>query len=409
MRILLFTHYYEPEVGAPQRRWRGLVESFTGRGHQVAVCAPIPHYPHRSARDLPADSGALGRWSDGARGERIMRLPYSPTSGSMAGQIVDHAVSSAAMVAASATLRGARPDVIVSTTPGLPMPFAASAAARMLNVPHVAEVRDAWPDLISDARLVHKALRDRVPRVVSGSLEDRILPSLFHTALRRADAVVTTTDSFTARLRRRGMNRVETIRNTSEVVETTPVLRKQNPSADLHMLYVGTVGRSQGLETVIRAVGAVPGIRLRIVGAGAEREALRVLASTESSRIEFFPQTTGDELDEHWAWAHTGLVSLADVPAYEVTVPSKLMSIMARGVHVTGVVAGEAAQVIRDAHAGVVSAPGDEDGLRAVLTALRDNPDSTRTDRRPRAWLHANASPHAASDAYERLLEDVRV
>lgn len=289
------------------------------------------------------------------------------------------------------------------------MPFAASAAARMLNVPHVAEVRDAWPDLISDARLVHRALRARVPRVVSGSLEDRILPSLFHTALRRANAVVTTTDSFTARLRRRGMNRVETIRNSSEVVETTPVLRKRDPSADLHMLYVGTVGRSQGLETVIRAVGAVPGVRLRIVGAGAEREALRVLASTESSRIEFFPQTIGDELDEHWAWAHTGLVSLADVPAYEVTVPSKLMSIMARGVHVTGVVAGEAEQVIRDAHAGVVSAPGDEYGLRAVLTALRDNPDSTRTDRRPRAWLHANASPRAAADAYEHLLEDVRV
>src|SRR5699024_2096261 len=46
MRILLLSHYYWPEVGAPQRRWATLVSHFISRGHQVVVAAPHPHYPH---------------------------------------------------------------------------------------------------------------------------------------------------------------------------------------------------------------------------------------------------------------------------------------------------------------------------------------------------------------------------
>ena len=43
MKMLLLTHYYAPEFGAPQRRWSALVQRFIAAGHRVTVAAPVPH------------------------------------------------------------------------------------------------------------------------------------------------------------------------------------------------------------------------------------------------------------------------------------------------------------------------------------------------------------------------------
>src|SRR5699024_10614896 len=44
MGLLLLTHYYAREFGAPQRRWSALIGRFIAAGHRVAVAAPVPHY-----------------------------------------------------------------------------------------------------------------------------------------------------------------------------------------------------------------------------------------------------------------------------------------------------------------------------------------------------------------------------
>ena len=116
---------------------------------------------------------------------------------------------------------------------------------------------------------------------------------------------------------------------------------------------------------------------------------------------------SGEDLEAQWAWAHTGLVSLAENPSFERTIPSKLVSIMARGTHVTGVVAGEAAQVIHDSAAGRVVSPGDEDELKGALSELRDDPHTTEVGERPRQWVREHASPEAAAQTYLQLLQDV--
>lgn len=407
MRIALLTHYYEPEIGAPQKRWSGLIREFVGRGHSVAVCAPVAHYPHRSASALAIAHQPLWTWRDGRNGERVLRVPYAPTSGSLPGQLFDQTVSSAASGVALMAMRRNPPDVIVSTTPGLPMPFAAAAVASALRVPHVAEVRDAWPDLIKDASLIKQSLGGRVPAGLANWLETEGLPGIFHSALRRADALVTTTESFADQLRARSMPPVTVVRNTSAVSGDALPPPSRSRGSGLNILYAGTVGRSQGLDAVVRVVAALDGVRLRIVGAGAQWDELRAAAAGTTDRIEFYPQMSGEDLEAQWAWAHTGLVSLAENPSFERTIPSKLVSIMARGMHVTGVVAGEAAQVIHDSAAGRVVRPGDEEALKRVLSELRDDPRTTVVDERPRQWVREHASPEAAAQTYLRLLQDV--
>lgn len=417
MRILLLTHYYSPEIGAPQRRWRELVTGMLAAGHHVAVCAPVPHYPHRCASDLDSGNEKTMVWADGPHGERLLRLPYLPTSASMAGQLIDHSWSSLFAMRVAAALRAAKPDVVISTTPGLPMLFTGDIAARLLGVPHIAEIRDAWPDLIADSSLVRTATRRLLPAALTDYAERTVIPAAFHAVMRRASHIVVTSDVFASRLTASGHKAVTVVRNTATPFRPTAQHRERDASSPLRLLYVGTVGRSQGLEALVRAVRELDGIELTIAGAGAAHRSLQrcaeSLRSTSGERsggaaIRVLPQTTGEELERLWKWADSGVVSLRGLPAFEYTVPSKLYTLMARGIHITGVLAGEAADIVTDAQAGHVVPPDDESGLRELLTAMRDGRIDLTPSNRAQEWLAQHAAPDVALCRYLSILEGAR-
>ncbi len=417
MRILLLTHYYSPEIGAPQRRWRELVTGMLAAGHHVAVCAPVPHYPHRCASDLDSANEKTMVWAHGPHGERLLRLPYLPTSASMAGQLIDHSWSSLFAMRVAAALRAAKPDVVISTTPGLPMLFTGDIAARLLGVPHIAEIRDAWPDLIADSSLVRTATRRLLPAALTDYAERTVIPAAFHAVMRRASQIVVTSDVFASRLRAAGHKAVTVVRNTATPFRPTAQRRERDASSPLRLLYVGTVGRSQGLESLVRAVRELDGIELTIAGAGAAHRSLQRCAessrSTSGERsdgaaIRVLPQTTGEELERLWKWADSGVVSLRGLPAFEYTVPSKLYTLMARGIHITGILAGEAADIVTDAQAGHVVPPDDESGLRELLTAMRDGRIDLTPSNRAQEWLAQHAAPDVALCRYLSILEGAR-
>src|SRR3954451_15504415 len=45
MRVLILTHHYPPEVGAPQTRLSGTARFLRDRGHRVTVVTALPSYP----------------------------------------------------------------------------------------------------------------------------------------------------------------------------------------------------------------------------------------------------------------------------------------------------------------------------------------------------------------------------
>ncbi|MDK8346577.1 glycosyltransferase family 4 protein [Brevibacterium sp. UMB1308A] len=390
------THYYQPEVGAPQKRWNYLVEFLIKRGHEVAVCAPVPHYP--LGRRFTQDK--VWVWEPGAHGEQILRVPYVPYSGSMAVQMLDQAISSLAEVFATTYMRTHKPDVVISTTPGLPMLFAGVVASRTLRVPHIAEVRDAWPDLIWQTKLVDSATKSLLPKRVSSVLERKIIPQLLIRAKKEADAVIVTTKAFKRVSEGRGLNNVHLIRNVAEPHPSHPRAKQKGT---LHLLYVGTVGRSQGLEHVVDAVRYIPQVTLRVVGDGAAKEQLKQQA-TGIDNVHFYPQTVGGELEEHWKWADSGLVTLAPLQAFEMTVPSKLYGVMARGKHVTGVLGGEAASIVANSQAGDISTPGNSQVLKALLNALAEKQELGNKIGHTQKWVSENASPESAGKRLERVL-----
>lgn len=409
MRILLLTHFWAPEVGAPQRRWQWLARGLAERGHELAVLAPAPHYPAGSL--LPqADADARlrrgGRHRDGS-GAVVHRTAFRPYGTGVGGRATDWAVAAAdALCLGVWRFRGsARPDVIIASVPSLATLPAGLTLGRLLGRPVVVEMRDAWPDILSSSQQWSAAVGVGAAR--------RVIGAAVTTMQRRAAAVVTTTDAFAERLRERGVGRVVTVRNTAGTrTWDLPAVPAQREDGRLHVLYLGTVGRAQGLEVAVRAAHlaeqAGTALTLRVVGEGAGLPALQRAASKLAAPVEVLPLVPPARIGEHYAWADSVLVCLQDWPSMELTVPSKLYEVMGTGRHVSAAVAGEAAGIVTASGCGEVIAPQDAQALAGAWTRLAADRSLLDREGRGTAWLAQHAEPGEMTDRLVALLEEVR-
>ncbi|WP_072312879.1 glycosyltransferase family 4 protein [Agrococcus sp. Marseille-P2731] len=405
MKILLLTHYYAPENSAPQRRWSALIERFTSAGHEVDVICPPPHYPSGRLDPQMREAHGPGSVERDEAGARVFRVSFLRHDGRMHTRTLDH------VWVAAATARRARrlidsgaiaPDVIVATAPALPSLVAGRALARRYSIPLVAEMRDAWPDLVSHVagftpkRGLVQALKRVVHEQITGLQRD-------------AARVVTTTESFAAVLLERGVTEVAVIRNGTSVARYRGVPERSTGHPELRALYMGTIGRSQGLEVVVRAAArlrdaGVP-LQVRLVGHGVALPRLRELNRALGNPVEILGGVPGSEVVEHYAWADTCIVSLRDWAPFAWTVPSKLYELMASGRHMTAIVAGESAQLVREAGSGDIVLPGDVQSLVELWRRLQADGSRLDVGDRGRAWAARNADYDAIANRYLAVLQ----
>lgn len=393
---MLVTHFYPPEVGAPQRRLRAFVKHWRAAGIDVDVMTGLPHYPagrmppNLRVRDL------IGTRT-GEFGERVTRVPYLPKRAPEGGaKMVDHSIVAAASLYPALTRP--RPDVVLSTVLSLPSIGVGSLAARRWSCPHIIEMRDAWPDLLFKSGL-------------RAGKATQALASVVTRAQRSADAVVTVTSGFREELIDRGFDpaRVHHISNGIDV-EDVPELPVPAIDSDrsLRVLYLGTHGVSQGLESVVQALASVSApVEARFIGDGADKIRLMELSSALGAPVSFEDQVQGDQLWAAYEWADTCVVPLQPWEAFEHTVPSKLYELMAAGRHITAALSGEAAEIVRAANAGAVVAPGDHQQLAATLGSLARDRRSLNVGSGPRSWAAENASYPVLASTYTKLFEDL--
>ncbi|WP_163276487.1 glycosyltransferase family 4 protein [Cellulomonas iranensis] len=405
MHVLLVTHHYAPETGAPQRRWSAFVRRFVDAGHRVTVLAPPPHYPSGRAGDL-APHDRVGTVTRGQHGETVVRVRFRTHDHRLVSRSVDQAVAATdSLVRAVARYAGRRdrPDVVVATAPGLPSIPAGMAVARLLGRPVVVEMRDAWPDLIGSSGMLGPG-HGRGRRALATTAAHRAMTHL----QRRADAVVTTTVSFAEVLRERGARRVEVVRNGTSVAHLDPLPPAVGPAGSLRVLYLGTLGRSQGLAAAVKAADVVRerGVDLvmRVVGTGADEAYLYDTARRLGAPVQFVGRVPQGDVRAHYAWADTSLVSLRDWGPFEWTVPSKLYEALAVGRHVTASIAGEAARIITESDAGDVVAPQDPAALADLWTRLAEDRARLDVGLRGRRWVLDNADHDRLAAHYLDLL-----
>jgi glycosyltransferase involved in cell wall biosynthesis len=376
MRVLMVTHYFPPETGAPQARLSGLAATWAADGDQVTVLTGMPNHP---TGVLPPRYRRAVLRRERTDGYRILRtwLYATPNEG-VARKTLGHLSFMLSSVLLGAWASGPA-DVVLVSSPTFFSILSGWALARLKRARFVVEVRDLWPAIFVELGV----LTNR--RVIA------LLERLELATYAAADEVVVVSQGFRDDLIVRGVPaaKVHVIRNGVDPDRFDPQAAPPTTSRtalrarlgagpdDCLVLYAGTHGISQGLRTVADAAARLEGqpIRFAFVGDGADKRRLAQRVSELGLRnVKLLPGVPSGEVPALLDAADVCLVPLRDLPLFGTFIPSKMFEYLAAGKAVIGSVRGEAAQILAEAGA-VVLPPEDSGSLAAAVAALAADPE----------------------------------
>lgn len=245
-------------------------------------------------------------------------------------------------------------------------------ARKLFGVPYILIIQDLWPDSVTESGFVPQG---RISGIAMDALRRGVL-SLYENA---AQLVVISPGMKTV-LEERGISsdKISVVYNSIDEKTYHPESRElgwrfENSLGenDFVLFYAGNQGAAQDLTPLIKAVASFSlkeRVHLVLAGDGVEHETLKALAKKLSpSRIHFVGRVDPTTVRRIQRASDLCVVSLKKSPLFNITMPSKVQSLMAAGLPILGVVEGDAAHIIKDARAGLTASPGDAESIANVI------------------------------------------
>ncbi|MCA1711649.1 MAG: glycosyltransferase WbuB, partial [Actinobacteria bacterium] len=154
MKVLLVTHYFPPEVGAPQARLSEMARTWAADGAEVTVLTGMPNHP---TGVVPPEYRAAVLRREQHEGCRVLRtwLYATPNEG-FVKKTLGHLSFMFTAVLLGAWRTG-RADVVVVSSPTFFSIGAAWLIARLRRAHLVVEVRDLWPAIFVELGVLTNA------------------------------------------------------------------------------------------------------------------------------------------------------------------------------------------------------------------------------------------------------------
>lgn len=336
----------------------------------------------------------------------VVRYPYYRShTASGIRRFLSYA-SFAVATGARGTREMANSDVVLVYSSPATAAAAAMVTRRRHGIPYVLLVQDLWPDSVYATGF----LTGPVGRRVCDGTVGRFVSASY----REASAVIGISASMRRTLIDRGVpeDRAYWIYNwaTDEDSAVPIAIPTRCEGGPLHVMYAGTMGTAQGLESVLRALAMVPDglIRLSLLGSGTQESALRATSERLrlGDRVSFLGRVPRDQVAVEQSRAHLHLVALADHDLFAITVPSKLQALAARGAAVLCVAPGEAAELVERNGMGMSVTPGDPARLAGALirAATLDSKDLVRMGANSRRMYQETMSRRVNADMLVDIL-----
>jgi glycosyltransferase involved in cell wall biosynthesis len=363
----MLSQYFDPEP-----TFKGLLfaRELVRRGHTVEVLTGFPNYP--SGRLYPGYKTRL--WQrETMDGISVLRTALYP---SHSKSVLSRALNYGSFALSAATLGAigiAQADVVYAYHPPATVGLPSTVLRKIRRIPIVADIQDLWPDTVLE----------------TGMMTSAIGISMLHKwcrfVFRQMDEVVVLSPGFKQQLIDRGIaaDKIEVIYNWCD--EGSMYMRPRDEqlaealglSGKFNVLFAGTMGMQQGLETVLEAARMcekeLSRVQFVLVGGGVEREALRQKAARMAlSNVRFLPQQPPASMGPLLAAADVLLVHLRDLPLFRITIPSKTQAYLAAGRPILMAVRGDAAELVKQSGAGLCCEPENAAALVAKIRHLVD-------------------------------------
>lgn len=370
MRILFLSDNFPPETNAPATRLHEHAVRWVRAGHEVTVITCAPNFPEGKLF-----AGYENRWRQVERidGIRVVRVKtYITANEGFVRRTLDY--MSFMVTGFVAGLFEKRPDVVVSTSPQFFCALGTWALSAVRRLPWVFELRDLWP-----ASIVAVGAMERSPVI-------RMLETLELFMYRRADAIVSVTESFREDLASRGIDRtkIHVVINGVDLDRYAPRPRDQALARQFGLEgkfvlgYMGTHGMAHALDRVLDAAELLRGrddIAFFFAGSGAERARVEQrVVELRLDNVKMIPRQPKEAMPALWSLCDLALIPLRNTPVFATVIPSKLFEAMGMGVPVLmSLPEGEATAIVKRTGCGVCVPPEDPRAMAdAVLTLAAD-------------------------------------
>jgi colanic acid biosynthesis glycosyl transferase WcaI len=362
LNILLITQWFDPE---PSFKGLTFAKALQGLGHRVSVVTGFPNYP--GGKIYPGYKLQL-HTNETLDDIKIKRLFLYPShDGSAVGRALNYCSFFLSLLT-YLVFFAPRVDVIYVYHPPATVGVAAAIARVFRRTPTVLDVQDMWPDTLTMTGMIkNKFLLNFIGKVCSFAYSNM-------------NHIVVLSNGFKRALIKRGVpeGKLTVIPNWADVwpANCTAVLPSVfAKSPEFKILFAGNMGRAQNLGCVIDAalhLSHLPyGIKIFLLGEGLETEQLKKrCADLQLQSIVFLPRVSMAEVGAYLAAADCLLVQLKADPLFAITIPSKTQAYLASGKPIIMAVEGDAADMVKDAEAGVCIKPEDAEGLAKAMIAV---------------------------------------
>ena len=364
MKILMLTQWFQPE---PTFKGLPLARALRDRGHEVEVLTGFPNYP--GGKVYPGYR--VRPWSrETMDGIRVNRVALYPSHDRNTVSRVLNYLSFGATSALVGPWLVRKPDAIhVFNLVTLDVAWRMVRFLKGARV--VLDVQDMWPESLA----------------ASGMMNDRLLLSVVdrwcRAAYRHANRIIALSPGFKKKLATRGVpeDRIEVVYNwcdesSLDLREPDQAVARELGFADrFNIVFAGTMGLVQGLDTVIEAARRLrvraPDVLFTFIGGGIEVDRLKQ-TSSGLPNVQFLPFRPMSGMGAVLANADALLVHLKADPLFEITIPSKIQTYMYAGKPILCGVKGDAADLVCRAGAGLPFTPEDPEALAEAVLVLRD-------------------------------------
>lgn len=372
MHILVVSQYFWPE----NFRINDLVSEWLERGHQVTILTGVPNYPAGQVFESYQAQPSEYAQYQGARVVRVPMLARGRGSFRLLLNYLTFALSG--LLCGPYLLRDVKVDAIFVFEPspvtvGLP----AVLLSKVKKAPIVFWVLDLWPETLA------------AMGAVSSPLVLAWVGNMVRFIYNRCTLILGQSRSFLECIANHCSDQMK-IRYFPSWAEEVFIDGKVDPAHEVPKLqnsftvvFAGNIGEAQNMEAVLDGVELLkdnPAIRWVIVGDGRKFDWLKKEVNRRGlqERVLLPGRFPVERMPSFYAHADALLVSLKRDPVFSMTIPGKVQSYLMAGIPLLGMLDGEGAAVIQDAHAGLTCDAGDGAGLAKRILELAAMPLSER-------------------------------
>ena len=377
MKVVVVYQYYQGHCAPGHSLVYELTQFLAENGHDVTVVSGETGYMQRNIQTLPWYRRIVRRERDG-KVNVVRTYTYSELHRSYLGRLLSFI--SFSLSCPIGLFFVARPDVVLASSPPIFPMFPAWLICKLRRIPFVLEVRDLWPASAVQMGILRNKLLIRVMAWM-----ERVLYS-------HSEKIVALTDGIRVDICSRGwpQNKIELVTCGVDFDKLYPdapgaaFIRDKFGWQDKKVvLYFGALGEANNLPIILRAAQRLQSrsdIVFVLIGDGMERGKTEgQIKKIGLNNVLVLRPVAKSDARLYINAADLCLVTLRDIPVFAGAIPTKLIDYMACGKAVLCGIRGEAEVIVKDAGAGVIFDPDDDQQLGKLIVELLN--DKSRIEK----------------------------